>query len=53
MVNYKLDLLGLSETRWNGGGEFITASGEQLPYSGHANEEKHEYRFGVIISKDL
>ena len=54
MGNYKLDLLGLSETRWNGSGEFITASGELLLYSGCANEEKHhEYGAGLVISKDL
>ena len=53
MANYKLDLLGLSETRWNGSGEFITALGELLLYSGHANEEKHEYGVGLIITKDL
>ena len=53
MANYKLDLLGLSETRWNGSGKFITASGKLLLYSGHANEEKHEYGVGLIITKDL
>ena len=53
MANYKLDLLGLSETRWNGSGKFITALGKLLLYSGHANEEKHEYGVGLIISEDL
>jgi exonuclease III len=53
MAIYKLDLLGLSETRWNGCGEFITASGELLLYSGRANEEKHKYGVGLILSKDL
>ena len=52
MVNFKLDLLGLSETKWNGSGEFITSSGELLLYC-HANEEKHEYGVGLIIRKDL
>ena len=53
MTHYKLDLLGLSETRWNGRGEFTTVSGELLLYSGHASEEKHEYGVGLILSKSL
>ena len=51
MTHYKLDLLGLSETRWNGRGEFTTALGELLLYSGRASEEKHEYGLGLILSK--
>jgi len=53
MTHYKLDLLGLSETRWNGSGEFTTASGELLLYSGHAMGEKHEYGVGLVLSKSL
>ena len=41
-MNYKLDLLGLSETRWSGRGELITATGDLLLYSGRSDEEKHE-----------
>jgi len=39
MTHYKLDLLGLSETRWNVSGEFMTVSGELLLYSGRAMGE--------------
>jgi hypothetical protein len=53
MIHYKLDLLGLSETRWNGSGEITTASGELLLYSGRAMGEKHEYVVGLILSKNL
>jgi len=53
MTHYKLDLLGLSETRWNGNGEFTTASGELLLYSGRTMGEKHEYGVGLILSKIL
>jgi len=53
MTHYKLDLLGLSETRWNGNGEFTTASGELLLYSGRAMGEKHEYGVGLILRKGL
>jgi len=53
MTHYKLDLLGFSETRWNGSGEFMTASGELLLYSGCAMGEKHKYGVGLILSKSL
>jgi len=53
MTHYKLDLLGLVETRWNGSGEFTTALGELLLYSGRAMGEKHEYGVGLILSKSL
>jgi hypothetical protein len=47
MMNNKLDLLDLSETRWRGSGELITATGELLLYSGRSDEEKHEHGFYV------
>ena len=53
MTHYKLDLLGLSETRWNGSGELTTASGELFLYSGRAMGEKHECGVGLILSKNL
>ena len=53
MTHYKLDQLDLSETRWNGNGEFTTASGELLLYSGRVMGEKHEYGVGLILSKGL
>jgi len=48
MTHYKLELLGLSDTTWNGSGEFATASGELLLYSGRELGEKHEYGVGLI-----
>ena len=53
MTNYKLDLLGLSETRWNGSGELTTATGELLIYSGRSDEKEHEYGVGLILSKAM
>jgi exonuclease III len=53
IMEYKLDLLGLSETRWHGSGELTTATGELLIYSGRTGEEKHEYGFGLILSKAM
>ena len=51
MTHYKLDLLCLSKTRRNGNGEFTSASGELLLYSGRAMGEKHEYGVGLLLSK--
>ena len=53
MTHYKLDVSGLSESRWNGNGEFTTASGELLLYSGCTVGEKHEYGVRLILSKIL
>ena len=38
MRNYKIGVLGLSETRWLQSGQLRLASGEQLLYSGHTEE---------------
>jgi hypothetical protein len=53
MREYKLDLLGLCETRWHGSREFTTTSGELLIYSGHTEEEKHEHGVGLILTLSL
>ena len=53
MTEYKLDLLGLSETRWQESGEFVTAAGQLLVYSGRPYEGKHEYGVGLILSKAM
>jgi hypothetical protein len=36
---YKLDILGVSEIRWNGSGQIITTNGKMLLYSGMLSEE--------------
>jgi hypothetical protein len=36
-VNYKIGVLGLSETRWLQTGELRLSSGEKLLYSGHTD----------------
>jgi hypothetical protein len=53
MTNYKLDLLGLSDRRWSGSGELISATGELFLYSGRSDEEKHEHGVGLILSKAM
>ena len=38
MKNYKIGVLGLSETRWLQSGQLRFSSGEQLLYSGHIKD---------------
>ena len=38
MKNYKIEVLGLSETRWLHTGQLRLSSGEQLLYSGHTED---------------
>ena len=38
MKNYKIGVLGLSETRWIQTGQLRLSSGEQLLYSGHTED---------------
>ncbi|KAG7307745.1 hypothetical protein JYU34_006321 [Plutella xylostella] len=49
---YSLDILGISEARWNGFGEENVGDGYTLLYSGKPNEEdKHEYGVALLLNK--
>lgn len=48
---YKLELLGLSETRWKGSGERRLSTGETLLYSGKPETEDHSSGVGFLLSK--
>ena len=51
MSNYKIQILGLSETNWNGSGSFNTAGGNQLViFSG--KEESYSHGVAVILGKE-
>ena len=51
--SYKLELLGLSETRWKGSGERRLSTGETLFYSGKPETEDHSSGVGFLISKKV
>ncbi|XP_030745131.1 craniofacial development protein 2-like [Sitophilus oryzae] len=53
MDNYRLDILGICESRWNGFGEHHSASGELLLYSGKPPNEKHANGVALLITKNL
>jgi hypothetical protein len=47
MENYKLDILGMSEVRWDSFGETATQNGFTFLYSGHNADEGPVCRDGV------
>ena len=52
MRNYKLTLLGLSETRWVQSGQKRLSTGEMLLYSGHEKEDApHTQGVALMLSK--
>ena len=47
---YHIEILGLSETRWNGSGEHRIPQGGILLYSGKPINDKHESGVGILLS---
>jgi hypothetical protein len=50
MYRYKLDILAVSEVRWNGSGKIMTTDGKMFLYSGMLNEEDPHFRGVGILS---
>ena len=50
MKRYGLDILGISECRWNGSGRRVTNDGSVILYSGH--RDAHIRGVALIISKE-
>jgi hypothetical protein len=48
---YHIEILGLSETRWNGSGEHRIPQGGILLYSGKPINAKHESGVGILLSQ--
>ena len=48
MHHFDIGVLGICESRWNGAGRITLATGEQLVYSGHDNEQ-HTHTDGVAF----
>jgi hypothetical protein len=52
MDRYKLDILGVSEVRWNGSGHIMTTDGKMFLYSGMLNEEDlHVRGVGILFNR--
>lgn len=53
MKNYKISILGLSETRWTNSGQLRLASGETVLYSGHEDENaSHTEGVALMLTKE-
>ena len=50
---YHIEILGLSETRWNGSGEHRIPQGGILLYSGKPINDKHESGVGILLSPNV
>lgn len=53
MDNYNLSLMGLSEMRWAGCGEFKLGNGDTLIYSCKDQSENRESGVGLLIKKSI
>jgi hypothetical protein len=51
MENYKLDILGMSEVRWDSFGEIATQNGFTFLYSGNNADEGPVWYDGVGLCK--
>ena len=52
MQRLRLEILGVSETRWTGAGEVRFSGGETFLYSGNADENApHEKGVGLFLSQ--
>ena len=51
MVTFNIDILGVSEMRWNGSGEKMSAYGNTILHSG--KEDRGESGVGFIISRQI
>lgn len=50
MRNYSIDILGISEARWNQSGKITLNTGEEVLHLGNENEKDHHTK-GVAITK--
>ena len=52
MTRYKLDILGVSESRWTKSGRMKTTTGETVLYSGREDDLHHEW-VAIIMKKGV
>ena len=54
MSRYRINLLGISETRWTKSGRFPLASGQTILYSGHEDDHaRHTHGVGFMLSAEI
>jgi len=52
MTSYKLDIMGLSETRWKENCEIKTQNGNFLIFSGVSGNKEHRSGVGILMNKE-
>jgi exonuclease III len=52
LTSYKLDIMGLSETRWKENGEIKTQNGNFLIFSGVGEDMEHRSGVGILMNKE-
>ena len=52
MERFRIDIMGLSEVRWNTAGRIMLASGHTLLFSGPEDEDDHHHNgVGLLLTK--
>ena len=52
IANHSIDVLGISEARWNESGGITLSTGEEVLYSGNENENDHHTKgVAIMLSK--
>ncbi|KAL9958257.1 hypothetical protein ACROYT_G035251 [Oculina patagonica] len=51
MANYKVEILGISESRWTGSGQVRTQTGENIIFAGR-NDNQHQSGVAIMMSKE-
>jgi hypothetical protein len=51
-INYKLDIMGLSEIQWKDNGEIKTQNGNSLIFSGIGEDKEHKNGVGILMNKE-
>ena len=51
MRENRLQIMGISESRWCGSGKFILSTGETIMYSGR-DDEVHQHGVAIMLDKD-
>ncbi len=52
MRRYRIDILGVSESRWTGSGRLTTSTGETVLYSGR-DDQQHREGVAIIMKKGV
>jgi len=52
LLEYKLDIMGLSEIQWKDSSEIKTQNGNFIIFSGVIEDKEHRYGVGFLMNKE-